>query len=117
LFFNTFAIPQIEAGARQSLRHIGDLISENWSILFFPEGQRSESDQITPFQPGIGLIAGRLQVPIVPVRLRGVEKVLHRRAWCPRPGRVSIVFGAPLRLKGEDYPALARQVQEAVEAL
>jgi long-chain acyl-CoA synthetase len=117
LFFNTFAIPQTEVGARQSLRHIGDLISANWSVLFFPEGQRAESDEITPFQPGIGLIASRLQIPIVPVRLRGVQKVLHRHAWRPRPGRVSIVFGAPLRLKGDNYAAIAKEVQEAVAAL
>jgi long-chain acyl-CoA synthetase len=117
LSFNAFPIPQTEAGARQSLRYIGDLIGEPWSILYFPEGERSESDEITPFQQGIGLIGGRLQVPIVPIRLRGVEKVLHRRAWWPRPGRVSIVFGAPLYLKGEDYAALAKRVQEAVAAL
>jgi long-chain acyl-CoA synthetase len=117
LFFNAFPIPQTEAGARQSLRYIGDLIGEQWSILYFPEGQRSESDEITPFQQGIGLIGGRLQVPIVPIRLRGVEKVLHRNAWWPRPGRVSIVFGAPLHLKGEDYAAMAKRVQEAVAAL
>lgn len=117
LFFNAFPIPQAEVGARQSLRYIGDLIGNKWSILFFPEGQRSESGEIAPFQPGIGLIAGRLQVPIVPIRLREVEKVLPRHARWPRPGRVSIVFGAPLYLKGEDYAAMAKRVQEAVAAL
>jgi long-chain acyl-CoA synthetase len=117
LFFHGFPLPQTEAGARQSLRYIGDLVSENWSILFFPEGERTEAGEIKPFQPGIGLIAGRLGVPVVPVRLRGVEKVLHRHARWPRPGRVEIVFGAPLHLEGEDYAGLAKRVEEAVLAL
>jgi len=46
-----------------------------------------------------------------------VEKVLHRHAHWPRPGRVQIAFGAPLHLKGEDYGALAKRVEEAVRAL
>jgi long-chain acyl-CoA synthetase len=117
LFFNAFPIPQTETGARQSLRYIGDLIGDNWSVLFFPEGERTEAGEIKPFQPGIGLIAGRLGVPVVPIRLRGVEKILHRHAWWPRPGRVEIAFGPPLHLKGQDYVAVAKQVEEAVRAL
>ena len=117
LFFNAFPVPQTEAGARQSLRYIGDLVGENWSILFFPEGERTEAGEIKKFQLGIGLIAGRLGVPVVPIRLRGVEKILHRHARWPRSGRVEIVFGAPLLLEGEDYAALAKRVEEAVGAL
>jgi len=117
LFFNAFPVPQMEAGARQSLRYIGDLVDENWSVLFFPEGERTEAGEIKSFQPGIGLIAGRLSVPVVPIRLRGVQKVLHRHERWPRAGHVEIAFGAPLQLKGEDYAALAKQVEEAVRAL
>ena len=117
LFFNAFPVPQMEAGARQSLRYIGDLVDENWSVLFFPEGERTEAGEIKSFQPGIGLIAGRLSVPVVPIRLRGVQNVLHRHKRWPRAGHVEIAFGAPLQLKGEDYAALAKQVEEAVRAL
>ncbi|HYK88191.1 MAG TPA: AMP-binding protein [Acidobacteriota bacterium] len=117
LCFNGFPVPQTEAGARQSLRYLGDLVSENWSILYFPEGERTEAGEIRPFQPGVGLIAGRLGVPVVPVRLRGVEKVLHRHARWPRPGPVEIVFGTPLYFRGEDYTAIASEVEEAVKKL
>lgn len=117
LFFHGFPLPQTEAGARQSLRYVGELVSDSWSILFFPEGERTEAGEIKPFQPGIGLIAGRLGVPVVPIRLRGVERVLHRHARWPQPGRVEIAFGAPLHLEGEDYVRLAKQVEEAVRAL
>ena len=34
-----------------------------------------------------------------------------------RPGRVTVTFGAPLKLEGDDYAALARQVEEAVKSL
>ena len=53
----------------------------------------------------------------VPVRLRGVEKILHRGEYFPRPGTVEVTFGQPLHLTGDDYPALARQVEQAVRDL
>jgi len=117
LFFNAFPIPQTQAGAGQSLRYLGDLVSENWSILFFPEGERTEAGEIKTFQPGIGLIAARLGIPVVPVRLRGVEKVLHRGVYWPHRGPVEVKFGPPLHLKGGDPVALAKLVEEAVLAL
>jgi long-chain acyl-CoA synthetase len=117
LFFNAFPLPQTEAGAGQSLRYVGELVSEGWSILYFPEGERTEAGEISRFQPGIGLIASRLAVPVVPVRLRGLEKVLHRKARWPRPGRVELRFGPALHLKEEGYTALAQRVEEAVRAL
>jgi hypothetical protein len=33
------------------------------------------------------------------------------------PGPARVIFGAPIRLEGDDYPALARRVEEAVQAL
>lgn len=117
LFFNAFPLPQTETGASGSLRYLGDLVSGGWSVLFFPEGSRTEAGEIQPFQPGIGLIASRLRVPIIPIRLRGAEQILHRGHYIPRPSTVEIAFGAPLHLSGEDYPALARQVEQAVREL
>ena len=116
-YFNAFPIPQREAGARHTLRYIGDLTGEGWSILIFPEGVRADADEIKPFRGGIGMIASRLDVPVVPVRLEGVNRVLHTKWKVPRPGRVRVAFGAPLRLRGDDYAALAQQVEDAVKAL
>ncbi|MDQ6706913.1 MAG: AMP-binding protein, partial [Acidobacteriota bacterium] len=116
LFFNTFPIPQREAGARETLRYMGDLTDERWSILIFPEGKRSETGEIAPFQPGVGMIASRLRLPVIPIRLMGLARVLHTRAKFPSRGPVTVRFGPPLRFEGEDYAAMARDVEAAVKA-
>jgi long-chain acyl-CoA synthetase len=92
-------------------------LRRGWSILFFPEGERTEAGEIGRFQSGIGLIASRLAIPVVPIRLRGLEKVLHRKARFPRPGLVEVRLGPALQLKGEDYTTLAQRVEGAVRAL
>jgi long-chain acyl-CoA synthetase len=117
LFFNAFPLPQREAGARQTLRYIGELLSERTSVLIFPEGRRAHTGDIDRFRPGIGMIGSRLRVPIVPVRVDGVHKVLQVGWRMARPGRVRVAFGAPIRLVGDDYEALAGQVEAAVRAL
>ena len=117
LVFNAFPLPQREAGARQTLRYIGEVLGEGFSVLIFPEGHRTEAGEIDRFRPGIGMIASRLGVPVVPVRIDGLEKVLHHTWRMARPGRVRVAFGAPLHLHGDDYEALAKRVEDAVGAL
>jgi long-chain acyl-CoA synthetase len=117
LFFNAFPLPQREAGTRQTLRYIGALLGEGYSLLIFPEGKRTNAGEINAFRPGIGMIGARLEVPVIPVRLIGLDKVLHQKAKMATPGRAAVVFGAPLRLEGDDYAALAGQVEAAVRRL
>ena len=116
-YFNAFPLPQREAGARQTLTYIGDLTGRGWSVLIFPEGERSTTGDIKKFRGGIGMIASRLDVPVIPVRLDGVDRVLHASARMATPGRVRVAFGAPMRLQGEDYAALAAEVERRVRAL
>jgi long-chain acyl-CoA synthetase len=117
LFFNAFPLPQREAGARQTLRYIGDILEDGFSVLIFPEGKRTDNGDIDRFRPGIGMIASRLDVPVVPVRIDGLDRVLHHTWRMARPGRMRVAFGAPLRLTGDDYESLAQQVEEAVRGL
>ncbi len=116
-YFNTFPIPQREAGARQTLTYMGELTGEGWSILIFPEGVRNTTGRITPFRGGIGMIASRLDVPVVPVRIDGVDRLLPVGSTFVRPGRVRVAFGPPLGLRGDDYATLAMRVEEAVRHL
>ena len=117
LFFNAFPLPQREAGARQTLRYIGDVLEDGFSVLIFPEGRRSETGVIDTFRPGVGMIASRLGATVVPVRLDGLHNVLRVGWHLARPGRVRVAFGAPLHLTGEDYESLAKTVEDAVRAL
>ncbi len=73
--------------------------------------------EIAPFQPGVGMIAAKLGIPVVPIRIDGMDRVLHESWKMARMGRVRIAFGRPLELKGDDYLASAKRVEEAVRAL
>jgi long-chain acyl-CoA synthetase len=117
LFFNAFPLPQRETGTRQTLRYIGEMLGDGFSVLIFPEGKRTDHGEINRFMPGIGMIGSRLDVPVVPVRLDGLDRVLHQRARMATRGEARVAFGAPLRLEGDDFAVQARRVVEAVREL
>jgi long-chain acyl-CoA synthetase len=116
-FFNAFPLTQKSSGTRQTLRYIGELVGSGYSILIFPEGSRTETGAIARFLPGVGMIAARLGVPVVPVRLEGLDRVLPRHARFPTRTHASCAFGPPMLLTGNDYAALAAQVEAAVRSL
>jgi len=116
-YFNAFPLPQREAGARQTLQYIGELTGEGWSILIFPEGLRSATGDIKSFRPGIGMIGARLELPVIPVRIDGIDRLLPVGSSFVRPGRVRVSFGRPLRLRGDDYASLAATVEQAVRSI
>src|SRR5262249_40228552 len=117
LFFNAFPLPQREAGARQTLRYIGEGLGSGYSVPIFPEGRRPSASRDGPSRARTGMSPARLEVPVVPVRIEGLDKVLHADARMATPGRARIAFGQPLHLSGDDYEALAKRVEDAVRAL
>jgi long-chain acyl-CoA synthetase len=117
MFFNAFPLPQREAGTRQALRYMGDVLNDGYSIIIFPEGERRAAGEIAAFRGGIGMIGARLGVPVVPVRIEGLDKVLHPKMRWPKRGPVRVAFGQPMTVSGEDYQALAKQVEDAVRNL
>ena len=49
LLFDAFPIPQREAGARQTLRYMGELLEDGFSVLIFPEGHHTDLGvELTP---------------------------------------------------------------------
>ncbi len=63
------------------------------------------------------MIASKLGVPVVPVRIEGLDRVLHRTWKMARMGRVRVRSAPPIQLAGDNYLALAREVEAAVRKL
>jgi 1-acyl-sn-glycerol-3-phosphate acyltransferase len=59
-----------------------------------------------------------LGVPVVPVRLEGVDRILPKGRRLPRRGRVRVRFGQPLRFDaGTAYADAAVSMAAAVRGL
>jgi 1-acyl-sn-glycerol-3-phosphate acyltransferase len=106
------AMRSIEAGAR-SLRN-GN------SFLIFPEGTRSQTNEMLPFKKGGFIMAIKAGAPIVPVAIQGGRTAMHRGSTILRPVTVSIRVGRPIETEGltlDDRDALIVRVRESIAAL
>jgi long-chain acyl-CoA synthetase len=113
---NIFPLPQ-SSGFRRSLYFMGKLADRGINVLIFPEGERSRTGKLLPFQPGLGLMVKELGVPVVPVRIVGMEKVYPRGAIFPRQGRVTVVFGEPARYRMETPQEIVADAERRVGEL
>jgi len=117
LLLNTFPFSR-GAQVRRSLEYCADLVQAGWSILIFPEGTRSTTGELLPFKGGIGLLAEKLRVPIVPVVVYGGFDILPKGRGVPQPGPASVVFGEPVRPDMEmPTPDLVSTLQRSLAEL
>ncbi len=103
--------------ARQSFTSALTRIKAGTSILLFPEGTRSTTGTLLPFQRGGFLLAMKTGLPIVPVGIRGTFAVQRKGNFAIRPGPVEVHYGAPMsvadygiRRKGELTTEVRRRV-------
>jgi long-chain acyl-CoA synthetase len=115
--FNTFSLPKA-SGFRRSFAFAGETVDRGFSVLVFPEGTRAERLGMNPFMGGIGILASKLGIPVVPVRIDGLlELKLSGRRGFSLPNSVTIRFGEPVTYDRDEEPAsitadLERRVKE-----
>lgn len=69
------------------------------SLLVFPEGKRqTEEANITP-QAGVGFIAAKAGVPVIPVRIEGTEVALPKGARSLKPAQINVIFGEEISIE------------------
>lgn len=117
--FNVFPLPQ-HSGFRESFRFAGESADRGYSLLVFPEGIINDRDtpDMAPFQPGIGLLAQNLNLPILPVRLDGLWHMLKQNRRLARIGEVTVHFGAPVSFPPNTPPGeIASRLESIIQSL
>jgi long-chain acyl-CoA synthetase len=117
--FNVFPLPQL-SGFRESFRFAGESVDRGYNLLIFPEGEvnNSEDGKMASFQPGIGILAQNLQLPMIPMRLDGVWGMKRERRRLARRGEITVHIGKPVSFPFPGTPEeIARGLQKIVAEL
>ena len=114
---NAFPIERDSADVKGVKEALGRLEAGN-ILLVFPEGTRTRDGSIGRMKPGIGVLAERAAVPIVPVLIEGAFHVWPKgRSWLPGLGRIRVVFGKPLQPERDSKQNLGDRIRDAVVRL
>ncbi len=89
-------IPINRHNARQSIKSFEiakERIKQGRSIIVFPEGTRSKTEQMNPFKTLPFKFAKNTDAILVPVALIGLERMSPERHFWIKPAKAKIVFG------------------------
>ena len=88
---NLFPLPR-EAGFLKSFSYAGECVDRGYSVLVFPEGHHTTDGKLRPFRAGVGLLATRLGVPVVPMRIDGLFEVKQAGRKFAPPGKIQYSY-------------------------
>src|SRR3972149_3824045 len=101
--------------AYRSIEEGAGRIKNGVSVLIFPEGGRNETEELLPFKRGGVLLAEKSGVPIVPISIRGTEKIMPMHKYSMSGGPVKVRIGQPIETKDKDGARLTQEVKAAIE--
>ncbi len=110
---------------RAALRMAIDLLQKGECVGMFPEGTRNmDPGTLMPPEPGVGLIALRAGVPVIPVALINTAKLLPPHSIFFRLSRVKVIYGEPVDLADlhgqsgrEAVEEVGRRIMGAIEGM
>jgi len=106
--------------AQDTLEAALALLQQGQLFGIYPEGTRSPDGRLYRGRPGVGWLALKSGLPVIPVALSGTRKVLPPGRIIPRPGRIGVTIGQPLAIAPELFDAppgkARRQIADQVMA-
>lgn len=110
-FLGAFPVKRGEAD-RQSLRAADEQLKRGNVVGIFAEGTRSKTRTMAKGHAGLGMIALRSGVPVIPVAVWGTENVFKKFG-----ASVNIVYGEPMILKPKGAKITREDINDATETI
>lgn len=116
-YLGAFPVGLNRRGFVKATRVARQVLHDGATLVIFPEGEREFSDgKLLPFKVGAIRLVMETGVPILPVTIRGANRIWAQDMKFPRPGKVEIiyhpVFRVPKPQLHEDIHAHIRKYNE-----
>lgn len=99
-----------EGGDVGAIKRVLLALQENRAVVLFPEGTRSPDGSLQMPKAGVGLMACKTGVPVVPCRIYGSYEAFGKGTKLPRLGTpITLVFGQPITAAEYDVPSAGKE--------
>ena len=116
LRYNSYPITR--GGGRRALAYSQWLLHHGWSLLIFPEGQRSRTGELMPHHGGPAILALSQNVPVLPMYIQGAINILPAGTRRSQPSPVHVRIGPLLRIaQGTSIADAKRMMEDAMRHL
>lgn len=118
--FNAIPVDRDSGKDVTAFKKVLELLKQDQGVLIFLEGTRSLDGKLQPAKKGIGLMACKAQVPVIPTHIIGSYEVWGRTGKFPRliTNKIAVVYGPPLYPKDYDFePNDPNRYQKAADII
>jgi len=99
--------------ARKSVSEaVETLIHSPFSTLIYPEGTRTDGEELLPFKKGGFILAIRTQLPVVPMTIIGAGNVLPKGTFTIKNTHIKIIIDDPIPTLGMDIKNKDQLIQD-----
>ena len=106
------------ASLKNSILKLAKVLRQGHRVIIFPEGARTHDGATVPFKKTFAILAKELDVPIVPVCIKGAYEALPRGKRFLRPKHIEVTYLPQIKPSSEQtYEELTRQTQDAIEGV
>lgn len=110
-------IMDINKDLKQSIQKMAAALKKGKNIMIFPEGTRSKDGSLGKFKQTFAILSRELNVPVIPVAIKGASDALPRGKKIPRPWKkVTIKFLKPIYPEQQSFDSLRDKVYNKVLA-
>jgi len=113
---NTIIMEQ--AHLKESIQKLAEVLKSGKNIVIFPEGSRTHDGDLGDFKLSFAILSKELNVPIVPVCIRGAYDALPRHRKFLFPRHIEVHYLPPILPTSDiTYQQLADKVKQAIAAV
>lgn len=102
---------------KDSIQKLGEALKKKKNIIIFPEGTRTTSGKLGEFKKTFAILSKELNVPVIPVSIKGAFDAMPKGSILPRPHKVQVEFLDPVypNQSNSTYENLTDDVYKRIE--
>ena len=101
---------------KNSILKLSEVLKLGKNVVIFPEGSRSYDGEMVPFKKTFAILSKELNVPVVPVCIRGAYDVLPRGSKWIKPKKIEVEYLPPVMPANEDtYDSISDKVRDSIQ--